>query len=302
MADVGSKASADNTVVDTPAAPAPEPNKITTNPVTTTTTSADKPETTTSTTSTSTSASATAPANKDSLSAAPAATKPAPAVEPSKKADDNDPTTHIKQCVTSLVYWEKPVHSGVVLAGLLGTLVLTQYYSVLQLAAAFFTLVTGINLVYVNAHKQGQRFFSGKSVDQLSHPHSQRFKNTYIPRDRVVKSAQLAVDVIEAVVQQVTKLVLIEDTWRSAWAVGIAYFVWTLATYVATKYLVGVFIVGVFSMPRVYSQHKQLIDSQVAQHSQRAKDLAEQYGSVASTKAKELYNQAMASVSKKKSE
>lgn len=132
--------------------------------------------------------------------------------------------------------------------------------------------------------------------------YSQRFKNTYIPRDRVVKSAQLAVDVIEAVVQQVTKLVLIEDTWRSAWAVGIAYFVWTLATYVATKYLVGVFIVGVFSVPRVYSQHKQVIDSQVAQHSQRAKDLAEQYGSVASTKAKELYNQAMASVSKKKSE
>lgn len=82
-----------------------------------------------------------------------------------------DPTTHIKQCLTSLVYWEKPVHSGAVLAGLLGALVLTQYYSVLQLGAAFFTLVTGINLLYVNAHKQGQRFFSGKPTDQLSHPH-----------------------------------------------------------------------------------------------------------------------------------
>lgn len=39
MTDLGSKAAADNTVVDTPAAPAPEPNK-TNNPTTTTSTTA----------------------------------------------------------------------------------------------------------------------------------------------------------------------------------------------------------------------------------------------------------------------
>ncbi|KAI9322614.1 Reticulon-domain-containing protein [Dichotomocladium elegans] len=210
------------------------------------------------------------------------------------------PSLYIKRRVVSLVYWENPYCSGGVLAGLLGVLILTQYYSVLQMAAAFFTLVTGVNLIYVNAHKQGQRVFNGKPVDEVTNPHSQRFKATYIPRDRVVRTAQLAVDVVEAVVQQVIRLVLIEDSWRSAWAVAVAYLVWTLATYVSTKYLAVAFLLGAFSVPRIYSQNQELIDNQVAQCSAQGRAIVERYGSVASKKAKDLYGQAVNAVSKKK--
>ncbi|MCH1932796.1 hypothetical protein L9G16_21885, partial [Shewanella sp. A25] len=64
-----------------------------------------------------------------------------------------------------------------------------------------------------------------------------------IPRDRVERAAQRSVDVLEAIVQQITRLMLIEDSTRSAWAAGIAYLVWTLGAYIPTKYMVGVFIV-----------------------------------------------------------
>jgi xanthosine utilization system XapX-like protein len=71
----------------------------------------------------------------------------------------------------SLIYWENPKKSGITLVGLLAILVLTQYYSVLQIVAGAFTIVTGINWAFVNTHKQGQRFIGGKAQDALVNPH-----------------------------------------------------------------------------------------------------------------------------------
>lgn len=121
-----------------------------------------------------------------------------------------------------------------------------------------------------------------------------------IPRDRVERAAQRSVDVLEAIVQQITRLMLIEDSTRSAWAAGIAYLVWTLGAYIPTKYMVGVFIVGAFTLPRLYTQNKETIDRHVAEQAKRAQQLTKQYGSVAMVKAKELYGQAMTSINKSK--
>ncbi|KAI8142236.1 Reticulon-domain-containing protein [Fennellomyces sp. T-0311] len=214
---------------------------------------------------------------------------------------DDDPTLYIKGWILSLLYWEKPVRSGGFFAVLMGVLILTQYYSLLQMAAAFFTVVTGLNWVYVNTHKQGQRVFGGKSSDALSNPHHQRLesKATYIPKDRVLRTGELTVDVVEAVVQQLTKLVLIQDSLQSAWAVGIAYLVWTLAAYISTKYLVGLFIVGAFSLPKLYQQNQEVIDKQVAHYAHHGRQLASDCSAKASAKAKEVYGLAVATLTKK---
>lgn len=124
-------------------------------------------------------------------------------------------------------------------------------------------------------------------------------KGTYIPRDRVVRTAQLTVDVVEVVVQELTKLVLIQDSGRSAAALGVSYFVWTLAKYISTKYLVGLFLVGFFTLPYVYKKNQAVIDQHVAQHSDKVYRLARQYGGVASDKAKQLYDQAVATIASK---
>ncbi|CDS09920.1 hypothetical protein LRAMOSA02597 [Lichtheimia ramosa] len=198
---------------------------------------------------------------------------------------------YVSGWIHAMLFWEQPVRSAALFASLMTVLILTQYYSLLQLAAAGFTILTALNWCHVNA----QRFILG------SHPHTDRFvQGISIPRDRVERAAQRSVDVLEAIVQQITRLMLIEDSTRSAWAAGIAYLVWTLGAYIPTKYMVGVFIVGAFTLPRLYTQNKETIDRHVAEQAKRAQQLTKQYGSVAMVKAKELYGQAMTSINKSK--
>ncbi|CAO3589348.1 unnamed protein product [Absidia cylindrospora] len=211
------------------------------------------------------------------------------------------PTSNLTMArIASLIYWEYPRRSASYLGVSLSVLVLTQYYSVLQIVAAFFTLATGANWVYVNTHKQTQRIIAGKSAEDIKNPHNDRLqtKGALIPRDRVTHAAQLTVDVFEVIARQVTKLILIEDNTQSAVAVGVSYLLWTLAKYISTKYLVGFFLVSAFSFPRLYLQHQEVIDAHVAQHSEKARVLAKQYGGVASVKAQQLYDQAWASLKK----
>lgn len=196
----------------------------------------------------------------------------------------------MKAKIESLIYWEYPKKSATFLASTLGLLVLTQYYSVLQIVAGIFTLATGINWLYVNLHKQSQRIISNKSSQDIVNPHNHRLQvqKTYIPRERVLRAAHLTTDVAEVVTQHVTRLVLIEDNFRSLVAFIVSFFVWTLAKYVSTKYLVGFFIISAFTLPRLYLQNKELVDAHVARQSQNARQLAEQYGSVANQRAREI--------------
>lgn len=96
-------------------------------------------------------------------------------------------------------------------------------------------------------------------------------------------------------------MVLIEDNWRSAIAFVASYFVWTLAKYVSTKYLIGFFVVSAFSLPRLYLQHQEVIDSHVTQQTKNARALLEQYGGVAGQKAQEYAAQAKDFIVKKTS-
>ena len=120
------------------------------------------------------------------------------------------------------------------------------------------------------------------------------FKNsgTYIPRDRVLRTAQLTIDVVEVITQQITKLVLIEDNWKSAISLVASYLIWTVAKFVSTKYLVGFFTIIIFSVPRLYLQHQDVVDAHVAQQSKNARILAEKYGGVANEKIRGLTEQA----------
>ncbi|CAO3659877.1 hypothetical protein G6F70_001382 [Rhizopus microsporus] len=276
------------TSTSTSAAPASAESVLATPPPSTTSTAASAPTTAPTTTTTTTNAPAPAAATPTAAATAKS-TQNHSYTSPNIKFEDN-PSGYLKAKIESLIYWEYPKKSATFLASSLGLLVLTQYYSVLQIVAGIFTLATGINWVYVNLHKQSQRIISNKSSQDIVNPHNHRLQvqKTYIPRERVLRAAHLTTDVAEVVTQHVTRLVLIEDNFRSLVAFIVSFFVWTLAKYVSTKYLVGFFIISAFTLPRLYLQNKELVDAHVARQSQNARQLAEQYGSVANQKAREI--------------
>lgn len=191
-----------------------------------------------------------------------------------------DPCSFVKTKVESLVYWENPKNSAIFLAGSFTLLTLTRYYSTLQILTGLFTLTTGLNWIYVNLHQQSQRVISNKRPEEIVNPHRHRFvvNKSYIPRERVLRVTHFLLDASEVMIEQVTKLVLVQDNSRSLLAFAGAFFVWTLSKCVSTTSILATLLLLTFSLPRLYSNHKELVDTHVAKHSKTARSLAEQYG------------------------
>jgi hypothetical protein len=70
-----------------------------------------------------------------------------------------------------LIYWEIPGRSGIILASILSGLVLTRYYSLLYVFAASLTILTGFNLIFVNAYNLIRTVWTGRPVEEFTHPY-----------------------------------------------------------------------------------------------------------------------------------
>lgn len=70
-----------------------------------------------------------------------------------------------------LVYWEIPGRSGIILAGVLSSLILTRYYSLLYVFAASLTILTGFNLIFVNAYNLIRTVWTGLPAEEFLHPY-----------------------------------------------------------------------------------------------------------------------------------
>lgn len=81
----------------------------------------------------------------------------------------NETTQRIETEILSLLHWENPMRSAVVMSSILGSLWLTRSYSLLQLGAMAMSLAIGINLVYVHLMFQSQKVLSDQS--HATHPY-----------------------------------------------------------------------------------------------------------------------------------
>ncbi|KAJ2961492.1 hypothetical protein NQZ79_g3272 [Umbelopsis isabellina] len=205
------------------------------------------------------------------------------------------PAQYIQARFISIILWDKPVQSGLSLAGSIALLVLTQYYSLLQILAGLATVVIGINWVYVNAYVLGHKAISGTPSNKVSNPHKARIQapKALVSRDKVVLASNLLVDIVEAFTSEATKIVLIEDNFKSLRYLATFFIVWSVSKYVATIWIVGAGLIFIFSLPKLYLQHQEKIDHHVAQSSERAKILATQYSEIAKQRASGVYGQAV---------
>jgi hypothetical protein len=84
----------------------------------------------------------------------------------------NDTTHRIESEVLSILKWKNPVRSGAIFGLVVGSIIMTRWYSLLQISSSLLTLAIGINLLYVNLVLQSQKVLTNQDA---SHPYKQVF-------------------------------------------------------------------------------------------------------------------------------
>ncbi|GAA5794803.1 hypothetical protein HPULCUR_000150 [Helicostylum pulchrum] len=124
-------------------------------------------------------------------------------------------TRRIEASVLRILKWEDPIRSGVILAGLIGSIILTDSYSLLQIIAFGLTLAIGVNLAYV----VGSGFCMSMLADRPSvNPYSHILENKHdslLNKANAIHYSSVSVDVAETVARALTRIIFVEDTKTS---------------------------------------------------------------------------------------
>ncbi|KAG2217996.1 hypothetical protein INT45_001539 [Circinella minor] len=175
----------------------------------------------------------------------------------------NDVTRRIERDVYAILQWENPVRSGITLVAIVGSILLTQSYSLLQLGAALLTVAIGLNLVYVTFVVQTQKVFS-ESTEPV-HPYRGVFGNkerlTTVDKRMVHHYSSLFVDISETLIRALARIVFIEDMMTSLKWFGIFYVTWGISAHVSSRSIILFFVISAFIFPRLYMSNKGIVDS-----------------------------------------
>ncbi|GAA5808651.1 hypothetical protein MFLAVUS_002044 [Mucor flavus] len=174
-------------------------------------------------------------------------------------------TRRIEASVLRILKWEDPIRSGVILAGLIGSIILTDSYSLLQIIAFGLTLAIGVNLAYV----VGSGFCMNMIADRPSvNPYSHILENKHdnlLNKANAIHYSSVSVDVAETIARALTRIIFIEDTKTSVKWFIIFLFTWKISAFVSSRVIVTTFIVSAFVLPRLYISNKDLVDARIQQ-------------------------------------
>ncbi|KAG2199510.1 hypothetical protein INT47_009964 [Mucor saturninus] len=196
-----------------------------------------------------------------------------------------------------LIYWEIPGRTGIILMGILGSLVLTRYYSLLYVLAGSLTILTGFNLIFVNVYNFIRTVWTGLPTHELIHPYHLHMdahrQKAIIPRDLIDYYIHKAVDVLEIVVQGTVKIVYVYDTKTTGFACILSACIYFATSLVPTKVFFGAFILCLFTVPYFYEQHQDTLDESLTTLLEKSKLLLEKYRTIVQTHSTTLYQQSV---------
>lgn len=173
----------------------------------------------------------------------------------------NDTTHRIESEVLRVLQWKDPIRSGAIFALIVGSILLTRWYSLLQITATGLTLAIGVNLVYVNLILQSQKVLTNENP---SHPYNDVIhneKNTMIDKQSVRHYSTVITEVSETVIRALTRIIFIEDTVTSIKWMSIFFIIWKVAARVSTMNIVLMVVISAFTFPRLYISNKDVVDA-----------------------------------------
>ncbi|CAG8527037.1 2199_t:CDS:10 [Ambispora leptoticha] len=156
-----------------------------------------------------------------------------------------------------LVEWENTVHSGTALGAILTFLIFTAYYSLFNTFCFLAIVLIGADWAYVFLTKQFKTLFNQDAVN----PHDKFIQHPpHISRELVREYTDLWVDILNFLLAEGTKIVFVQDPYRSIKYVVLFYLTWTVACWFSFRFLLGTAAVLAFAVPKLYKQNKELVD------------------------------------------
>jgi len=140
----------------------------------------------------------------------------------------------------------------------------------------------GTNWIYVIGRKQLQALINQKPVN----PYENTLINNpwYIEREKLDKYLDITIEVVNFLLLEIQRIVLVDDPMRTIKHVGIFYVLWTFGGWISFRTLFGIGLVLSFIAPTAYQNNKTLVDDKLDQtnkflhsHLDRGLDIARQH-------------------------
>lgn len=85
-------------------------------------------------------------------------------------AQRNNKAEEIGTKVINILTWQRPIQSSIIFLSIIGTIMLLQSYSFIQILSFTLMLTTAINLIYVYSVKYYYYYIHGNTL--VSHPYT----------------------------------------------------------------------------------------------------------------------------------
>ncbi|KAI8990796.1 Reticulon-domain-containing protein [Mycotypha africana] len=212
----------------------------------------------------------------------------------------NETTYRIEREVLDILKWRNPVRSAMVFASLVGSILLTRWYSLLQIGSASVTIAIAINLFYVHFIMQSQKVLNNQQT--ATHPYSDVINNNQhtmmIDRQSVRHYTSIVTDVAETVIRALTRIIFIEDTKTSLKWMAIFFTVWKVSAHMKTMNIVLAVIISAFIFPRLYISNKDVVDAHLQKGQTLVQNGIQHAQNVATNAAQDTYAKSRAFVAK----
>ncbi|CAG8533363.1 6398_t:CDS:2 [Diversispora eburnea] len=194
-----------------------------------------------------------------------------PTPTPTGRKEINNPFNAVTSKVSYLVYWENPIHSGIVLATGLLVIIYTSYYSLINTYFALIISLLGLNWIIVIGKKQFQTLSNTKYTNPF-----EKFlvdKPMFIKRETIEKYLDICVDGVNFLLLEFQKIILVENPSKTFKYIVSLYFLWTILGWFSIRTLASIVLVLGFSVPMAYKRNKSFFDEKL----NRVHDISNSY-------------------------
>ncbi|CAG8599769.1 9312_t:CDS:2 [Paraglomus brasilianum] len=199
--------------------------------------------------------------------------------------------------VTSLIYWENPLSSVIVLGTGLANCLLFYYYSISSIYAAVAFFVLFGNWLYVLGYKQLQHLLGREPKHPFERLLSERL--FVIRQEQVEKHLDVSLQIVNSLSSEYAKIIFVEDAFRTAKYAGCVFVLWYLTTWFSVPTILGLFLVAAFTIPAGYKNHKEAIDNKYEYAKNKAKSYSQRTLKVACNNMGDCYEKSRQYLGKK---